>query len=289
MLFRSQQKARIIFVISFISSKNILETVENLQNVISAEDEIILVNQSTEELQLFFNDKNGPNITLLFDKGLGLSRGRNLGIEFAFSHFSTFSGFVFPNDISEYSPNTISEMRSALINSPSRVEVGSWRDTNGNELMTPYAIYDDSRKPLRIYEPAIIFPRSVFLKGLRFDERIGTGSAGPWQSGEGSQLILECLLHGVLIEGNEKIVCINPGSRRDLSIRYVIRKAFYYGAGTGRYYRKNMVPGNLNLVLGLSFSPCIGYVIGKKYWRSQGLIFSVAATTGRFFGLIFSQ
>ena len=285
MIIRNQA-IRLAFVISIRSLDNIHQSLHELEKVISHVDLIVVVNQSREKLVLEDRIVSERIVNVISTETLGLSRGRNIGIDFLVKSLNNSDGIIFPNDVSKYSEHSITLMREHLLMNPNSIAVGSWVSDKGVVLLSPFQKYENSRHLTRAYEPAIVFPLKLFSLGLRFDESIGTGSASPYQSGEGAHLLYEALHKNIQIITQSQIECVNPTTKRALSVKEYTKKSFYYGAGTGFYLREKLWPDSMFQSLVLIFGPLVGYLVGKGYWKTQGLLFTFCNFLGRIYGFI---
>ncbi len=282
----NNRACQIAFVISIRSIENICLSLQQLVQASSPGDCFVVVNQSGESLILTDQVFSGRFITVIDTQTLGLSRGRNIGIDFIINSLKSPKGIVFPNDLSKYAPDTIELIREHLLLHEDAIAVGSWVSDQGEVLLSPFHKYENSRHVMRAYEPAIVFPIILFVNGLKFDEGIGSGSSSPYQSGEGAHLLHEALRKGYQIISQPQIECINPTTKRSLSFKQYSKKSFYYGAGTGYYLKENLFPSRKFQSLALIFGPVVGYLVGKGYWRTQGFLFTFCNFSGRIYGFI---
>lgn len=87
-------------------------------------------------------------------------------------------------------------------------------------------------------EAALFFRRSVLREVGDFDESLGLGSATPWQSGEGTDLLLRIMRAGHQVVYEPLCRVQEHESHKSQSIDWPTKNRLY-GRGTGRVYQKH--------------------------------------------------
>jgi hypothetical protein len=192
----------------------------------------------------------------------------------------------FPNDTSTYRRDSLERAIVAFSdgNNPDAVAGnlidgdGSRRDalpSNGEPL--------DRATVWRAIEPAYFLRRSS-LEGVGgFRPDLGTGSSGPWQSGEGTDLLLRLMAKGGVILSMPELIVEGPGGRHLLSVDEWVAKNRRYARGTGYVYRihRYPLPDRLKTLLGplvlatrhdAELSVSLRLAIARSVGRLEGLI-----------------
>lgn len=275
-----------------VSMKNVYELNgfdKNLVQKLKSSDILIIVCQDLKTYEYISKTLKVPrDITfyIVHMKKVGLSKGRNEGINFLLNQEIPCDYVLFPNLLTVYPDSTLNFLRNSVLINKNILYIGSWIDKNYGILMMPHFNYNKLMKFSRIYEPSMVVPLDCFKEGFRFDPRIGTGAKTMLQSGEGSDLVYRLFKKGYQVNGSREIVAMNPGTSRDLGLWKSTLKAFKYGYGNGGFYAHHAAIINYPAVLIRLVAPFLAYIFGKKYWRTEGLIFSGVSTLGRIFGFI---
>lgn len=199
---------------------------------------VAVANQSGRPLTV---DVDGHSFDVfVVDSGGGVSRGRNQAA-------AALAGRVdvvgFPNDDSAYPPSTLAGVAAAFAaRSKPRVQAVacSYVDPQGPRFVLPQpGTVLDRRSVWRAIEPATFFDAAAFADHGGFREDLGSGSAGPWGSGEGTDLLLRLMASGGTVVGRADLVVRGGGEKRDLSPDAVVRKHRSYARGTGLVYREH--------------------------------------------------
>ncbi|TQS92792.1 glycosyltransferase family 2 protein [Arthrobacter sp. TS-15] len=190
---------------------------------------VIVVNQSEICLDNALAELRSVMPVDVISSPRGLSAGRNRG---GFAIADRVDFLTFPNDTSRYSPqfiaNLVPRLKGCAIGAVSCVD----------ELGPRYAIPNedvvlDKENVWKILEPGLIISSTIFVDSGGFDEMLGSGASSPWQSGEGTDLLLRigqrptvCRFMGQLsIFGKFETSGLQPRDRR--------RKLRAYGRGYG--------------------------------------------------------
>jgi glycosyltransferase involved in cell wall biosynthesis len=168
----------------------------------------------------------------------GASAARNAGIPLALGTFITF-----PDDDSWYPPDLLATMRRLFTEHPDW-DIISCRSRDEN-LQDPEFRWlpEESRVNRRnVWRAAIeytVFAKTAALRDVGpFDQTIGVGSAGPWQSGEITDLLLRALAKGYVIYYSPASYVCHPRKRVGFT-RNAGERNVRYAMGTGRVMRKH--------------------------------------------------
>jgi glycosyltransferase involved in cell wall biosynthesis len=177
-------------------------------------------------------------LTYLESAAVGASAGRNLGIR-------SCTGDVvgFPDDDCVYPPETLATLVGLLACAPG-VDIVAGRLVGSEGLsrlsFPPMPSVLHRRNVWSCAIEATTFLRRAVLRNVgAFDEDLGVGSSGPWQSGEGTDLILRALAAGHRALYTPEISIRELGPPPDLASAAYAAKARRYARGTGRVFRKH--------------------------------------------------
>jgi glycosyltransferase involved in cell wall biosynthesis len=218
----------------------------------------------------------------------GLSIGRNIGI----AALGDYDFVAIPDDDTSYVPDTLAQAAAAFAGAPSAGAVsGRLVGTPGRPAQ--FTSFGDRRMVLdhrTVWTSAIencCFFRRAFLGAVGgFDEDLGVGAASPWQSGEGTDLLLRGLKAGWTILFDPQIVIIeyNP-ELPSLGDRAYHIKARHYARGTGRVFRRHH---GLGLQARVVFRPLAAAAFSMAcgrcalaMWYFQRAVGRVEGLTGR--------
>ncbi len=190
---------------------------------------VIVVNQSEDCLDDALAELRSVVAVDVISSPRGLSIGRNRG---AFTIADRVDFLTFPNDTSRYTPQFIGSLSSQLRGCS--VAAVSCVDELGPRYSIPSAdVILDSENVWTVLEPGLVMSSALFVSSGGFDESLGSGASTPWQSGEGTDLLLRiaqqstvCRFMGHLsIFGKFETEGLDPRTRR--------RKLRAYGRGYG--------------------------------------------------------
>lgn len=220
---------------------------ESVRDQLQAGDHIVLVAQGQQEevagLAREFSAAGVPVTATTSARGASL--GRNTGVA---SLPSGDAVVTFPNDNTTYPPGTLAALRAATAD-PSFLAGGftSWDERGPKTTLPPAGTPLDRYNVWSVIEMGILMRRSLFEQIGGFDERMGPGSATPWQVAEGTDLLLRALQRhpdlstefvwvdaGVHVDGISTGFGLSTAERR--------RKLRAYGRGTGHAFRLHRYP-----------------------------------------------
>lgn len=204
--------------------------------------ELIVVDQSRDqESARVVNEANLPFRALTTTSGRGACRGRNVGTSFAQGAI-----LAFPDDNCVYTPGAVATVID-LMSTPSNVGIlsGLLVTAQGapSMLRWPDVRTEITRSNVQrtAIEATMFIKRDVFAEVGGFDESIGVGSAGPYQAGEATDLILRALRAGTEGVFDPSIRIIHEDFREAVEQNFSA-KMRGYGRGIGRVYRINHLP-----------------------------------------------
>ncbi|WP_146146144.1 glycosyltransferase family 2 protein [Geodermatophilus tzadiensis] len=197
-----------------------------------------MANQSGRDLAL--STSGLPFDVHIVESAGGASRGRNDAIN-AIGPSVDVMGF--PNDDSTYPRTCLEQVAVAFRSDPgiaglacSLVERGQPRFTlPDNGALDRLTVW-------RAIEPAMFLRRETLDDVGGFNEALGTGCSTPWQSGEGTDLLLRIIEQGGVVLSRPDIAVIGEGERRDLDPSSLVAKHRGYARGTGYVYRTHPYP-----------------------------------------------
>lgn len=163
----------------------------------------------------------------------GLSRGRNAA---AAALRGEAEYLFFPNDTSRLESGVLARFtpRDAV-----EAVAGEYRDKYG-----PRTRFDADVLPLAksnvwmAMEPALFVRADAFAAAGGFDEGLGSGAASPWQSGEGTDLLLRLGEAGGRIQFDPDLVVEGVPENEGLDRAQRQRKLRAYGRGYGHILRE---------------------------------------------------
>ncbi len=227
--------------------------------------ELIVVDQSDDgNCVALLADLDLPFPCRSTTSGRGVSLGRNVGASLA-------TGWLYavPDDNCWYAPDTVSSVLRRM--SPDR----------GPDALSGIQITDDGqpsmlrwpaeRAPItlrNVSQAAIsstIFMKAELFDRLNgFDETLGVGSAGPFQAGEDTDILLRALEGGARVIYDPGVKVLQDDPRQEVTPGFK-QKMLGYGMGEGRLFRIHQLPRTR-----------LAYLLGRK-----GAAAAVRASRGR--------
>ena len=197
--------------------------------------EIIVVDQNKDE-------RLAPIIQTFEDRlrikhvrsEIGLSRGRNLGLQCARGPF-----IAFPDDDCAYPKTLLSDVarRFASLPAADGIAVMS-RDFDGKPSGPRWIPKQGWIRKNNVFRQAIsygLFFRASLVRQVgAFDESLGVGSESAWQSGEETDYVLRALAQGFRIFYCPSLFSLHSGGQED---ERHFRKQVKYAVGGGRVVR----------------------------------------------------
>ncbi|MEV0419694.1 glycosyltransferase family 2 protein [Streptosporangium canum] len=168
----------------------------------------------------------------------GLSAGRNAGV----AALSEYDVVGFPDDDTWYAPETLAQVCAAI--GAYGVVSGMLLDAAGRPAQLAFGAEPAVLDSTTVWSQAIeatCFYTAAFMSAVGdFDEGLGAGSTTPWQSGEGTDLLLRGLRSGWSIAYDPRITVYedNPSAPATGTRESRVR-ARHVARGTGRVYRRH--------------------------------------------------
>jgi glycosyltransferase involved in cell wall biosynthesis len=171
----------------------------------------------------------------------GACLGRNVGTRLARGQILSF-----PDDNCQYTATTVADVVAAMTSRPGvGILSGLLVTESGNPSMLrwPSTTTVITRKNVQqtAIEATMFVRREVFVAAGGFDESIGVGSAGPYQAGEATDLILRALATGTTGLFDPSIHVVHEDFREVVEANFT-QKMRGYGCGLGHVYRTNRLP-----------------------------------------------
>jgi hypothetical protein len=145
----------------------------------------------------------------------------------------------FPNDDSFYPPASLEVVASRFATDPPPDAVacsdGVGRAAR-SQLPAAGSVLDRRTAWLAV-EWRTFVSRAAWVDVGGFRTDLGTGCRTPWQSGEGTDLLLRIIAGGGQVVSARDITIGGPGERRDLTDDQLVAKHRRYARGTGYVYR----------------------------------------------------
>lgn len=208
----------------------------------SGEIELIVVDQSDDTSCLGMLEREPPNFPVLgLTSPRGASRGRNAGAAVARGDI-----LAFPDDNCWYDPRTLASVMTAF-DGPLRPDgvTGRQLTANGEPSMLRWHGSERWVTPLNINRTAIestlFLRRNLFESVGGFDPDLGVGSAGPYQAGECSDLLLRALERGARVRYAPEIIVRQDDPRHHPPEGFGARMRGY-GRGFGLVHRRHHLP-----------------------------------------------
>lgn len=214
-------------------------------------------------------------VTIVHSTG-GASRGRN---DAAVALGRDIDVLGFPNDDNTYTSTTLSEVVRAFAAEPAPDAVaGTLLEDAGPRFVLPRAgTLLDRRTVWRAIEPAVFLRRVAFERAGGFRDDLGSGAASPWQSGDGTDLLLKVLGAGGHVLSAPGVEVVGRGERKGLSEQAWVDKHRAYARGTGYVYRDHGYPWSSRLrvlvaplLKPTSHDPSLHLSLRLAYARSAG-------------------
>ncbi|WP_166606303.1 glycosyltransferase family 2 protein [Kineococcus siccus] len=212
----------------------------------------------------------------------GVSAGRNDAVRALQGRVDVVG---FPNDDSRLPPGTLEQVAEAFTRDAGLAALaGAVRDPDGFRAALPErGTALDARSIWRAVEPAVFLRAGEWAAVGGFRPDVGTGAASPWQSGDGTDLLLRLLERGGRVVSRPDVVVEGRGERRSLTPGELVAKHRGYARGTGFVYRVHPYPRHVRwrTVLGPWLRP-----LSHDTDPRLSLRLAVARSLGRVEGLL---
>lgn len=206
--------------------------------------QVVLVDQNLDDrltpLCTKFQEK--LNILYVKDKGRGASRARNIGFE-----YSNAEIILWPDDDCWYPPDLIENVNYCFSTHSEMVGIiGKLLDKNRQPHSRWFPKKERIAKLMDTFtfaaEPVLAFQRLAFSQLGGFDPSLGTGSQSPWAAGEGTDLCVRTLKHGMTMYIEPSVIVFHEKLDVKGGDDLQIEKAQHYARGMGAVLKKNALP-----------------------------------------------
>jgi glycosyltransferase involved in cell wall biosynthesis len=159
--------------------------------------EVVLVDQNEDDRLALLVATFGRSIPISHVKATrGLSYSRNKGLSLARGKI-----IGFPDDDCHYPASLLERVRQRFASAPDLALItGRTTDTLGNDSLSPALNHDAQINRWNVWKcgssSTLFVRRSVIDAGLKFNEDLGVGAAGPFQSGEETAFLLDAIGKG---------------------------------------------------------------------------------------------
>ena len=170
-------------------------------------------------------------------KRVGASAARNEGLGYSCSDV-----VAFPDDDCRYPPDLLEKVARFFDRHPELDGLtGRLVDEQGQSSILDFDLEPGPLDAINIWTLSIeatIFLRGKSARRFRFDETLGKGSGTAWESGEGTDYLLQLLSKGASLYYAPSLSVIDPQSVPPYDAK-AMRRAYEYGCGRGRVLRKH--------------------------------------------------
>lgn len=176
----------------------------------------------------------------------GASKGRNDAVAALPPEIAVVG---FPNDDSWYPPSTLEAVVGWFASDDPPAAVACSQQPPGRQFrpLPANGVVLDRTTVWRAIEWTMFVDRTALAEVAGFRTDLGTGAPSPWQSGEGTDLLLRLLARGRRVVSASEVEVVGAGERRDLSVDEFVAKQRHYARGTGRVYRLHPYPAHVRL------------------------------------------
>ena len=190
----------------------------------------------------------------------------------------------FPNDDSTFPPTTLEQVVDVFSEEGAPAAIGGTlvEDAGPRFRLPPDGTVLDRRSVWKVIEPAMFIRCDAFEAVGGNREDLGTGAESPWQSGDGTDLLLRIMATGGIVQSRRSVMVQGRSERRDLSDDAWVAKHRAYARGTGYVYGAHAYPLHdrlrllaAPLVKGLSHDPSprvsLRVALARTVGRLEGL------------------
>jgi glycosyltransferase involved in cell wall biosynthesis len=173
-------------------------------------------------------------------KRVGASAARNEGLRYSHSDL-----VAFPDDDCWYPPDLLEKVARFFDYHP-EVDglTGRLVDEQGQSSILDFDLEPGPLDVTNIWIRSIeatMFLRGKSARRFRFDEALGRGSGTAWESGEGTDYLLQVLSEGASLYYEPSLNVIHPQPVPPYDAK-AMRRAYEYGCGRGRVLIKHEYP-----------------------------------------------
>ena len=271
---------RIALAVTTVGRPGIISLLRSAAESSSPPAAVVIADQSGGELPDAGSDF--PFDVRVVPSSGGASTGRNDAVR---ALGDVAEVLAFPNDDSTFSPTCLAEVAAAFAGTDAPDAVAcSLVETDGARFQLPLDGVPLDRKTVwRAIEPSMFVRRAAFESVSGFRESIGTGCGSPWQSGEGTDLLLRIMASGGRVVSLRSSHVLGPGERRDLNDDEIVAKHRRYNRGVGFVFRLHRYPARarirtvvapwLRAVQARQFTPlAVRIAAARSLGRIEGLL-----------------
>jgi glycosyltransferase involved in cell wall biosynthesis len=173
-------------------------------------------------------------------KRVGASAARNEGLRYSRSDL-----VAFPDDDCRYPPDVLKKVAWFFDCHP-EVDglTGRLVDEQGQNSILEFDLDPGPLNVINLWTRSIeatMFLRGKSARRFQFDETLGRGSGTPWESGEGSDYLLQLLDEDASLYYEPSLNVIHPQPVPPYDAK-AMRRAYEYGCGRGRVLGKHEYP-----------------------------------------------
>jgi hypothetical protein len=227
---------RVGIAISTLGERDVQSVLDSLAQGTRLPAEVVIANQGTRDLAHL--ESNQPmQVTVIASSG-GLSRGRNDAI----GQLSLSCDLIgFPNDDTKFSEDALEKVQLSYprYGYPGAIAVALVEQGQERFALPADGSLLNRKTVWRAIEPATFISVEALLSAGGFDTSLGAGAKSPWQSGEGTDLLLRMGELGFATVAMPSVKLYGPGERRNLSASAYLLKTRKYARGTGYVYKKH--------------------------------------------------
>jgi hypothetical protein len=201
---------------------------------------VAVANQSGRTLAHLEAEPQVMDVRTVPSRG-GISAGRNDAVAALPSDVQILA---FPNDDSRFPVQSLEQVAQGFRDHPEVDAVATSLLDFGRPRfrLPPAGSYLNRLSVWRAVEPATFVRASAFAALGGFRGHLGAGAPTPWQSGEGTDLLLRLMERGGQVLSRPDIAVLAEGERRGLSADELVAKHRMYARGTGYIYRTHRYP-----------------------------------------------
>ena len=246
------------------------------------EFDVVVVDQNKDERLMSILTSHRKRLSILHLRSEpGLSRARNVGLQYL-----TGDVVAFPDDDCSYPPELLGHVAHILRAHPQLDGLtGRMTDEYGRSGTARFDRRPGLLAQVNVSQRATsisLFLRGEIIKAVGdFDETLGVGAGTFWGGGEDIDYALRAVEAGFKVYYRPDVLVFHP-SPPALDYSKLAHRAFRYGAGIGRVWRKHDFP--LWLVAYYLVRPAGGSILSLLRGRKSKAHYHFSAFQGRFRG-----
>lgn len=224
---------RISVAVSTIGRESLSLLLESLQQQTMHPHEVVIADQGPDGL---VEKIIAPYKKVLPVRAVRSTRGVSCGRNASAHALTACDAIFFTDDDCALRPNTLALAAQEILDGTDIVtgRVTSSLGSRGQRDLGPRRVLDRNTVWAASLEANMTFSVDAFLSLGGFDESLGVGSPTPWQSGEGTEVMIRALDLKMFVVHNPDIEVVESTS--PLSSSEAARKSRRYARGTGRVY-----------------------------------------------------